>query len=340
MKDFGTVERSRTEYALLGFIVLIFVFGVAKLLGQTGLVAGWGVLLTYLAEPAGGSVRQRAGNMGAFAIFGFIQILLVALVGGDTLGLLLLLFVVSFISSWMMGYGGRAALVGFVSNIWITLMPPLGVAANLGPSLVGYSAGCLLVIAASTIPAYLRSKDKAVDDPSQLSVFEPRQYNRSTLFGYSLIRALGITLAGFIGYQYLQLNQLWIALTVNLIMPPVDTAWKRGMHRAVGTVLGAIAGFILVQLAGDNTNLLLLFEAIAALLMLYSAKGFGYSVFVFFLSIFIVTQLGLKGVDMAQFGGIERIIATLIGVTIAFGTMLILRIIVKRDTFVQEPAAA
>ena len=124
-------------------------------------------------------------------------------------------------------------------------------------------------------------------------------------------------------------------------MPPVlDTTWKRGMYRAVGTISGAIAGFILVQLAGDNTNLLLLFEVIAAFLMLYAAKGFVYSVFVFFLSVFIVTQLGLKGVDMAQFGGIERIIATLIGVTIAFGTMLILRIIVKRDTFVQEPAAA
>ena len=148
IKDFRTVERSRVEYALLGLIVVVFVFGAAKLLGQTGLVAAWGALLTYLAEPAG-SVRQRLGNMGTFAVFGFVQILLVALVGDNTGLLLLLLFTVSFVCSWMMGFGGRAALVGFVSNIWITLMPTLGVAADLVPSLLGYTAGSLLVIVAS-----------------------------------------------------------------------------------------------------------------------------------------------------------------------------------------------
>jgi len=41
--------------------------------------------------------------------------LLVAIIGDNTDLIVLLLFVVSFVCSWMMGYGGRGALVGFVS---------------------------------------------------------------------------------------------------------------------------------------------------------------------------------------------------------------------------------
>ena len=339
LKDFRSVERSRLEYAILGLIVLVFTFGLSKLLGQTGLVAGWAVLLTYLAESSG-SFRQRAGGMATFTIFGFIQILLVALVGGSGWPLLLVLFAVSFISSWMMGYGARAALVGFVSTIWITLMPALGVADNLAPSLIGFSAGSLLVMIASIIPPFFRG-ESVTADPGEILVFDKRSYSLSSLFGYSLVRSAAITLGGFIGQQYLELNQLWVALTVNLIMPPsLKTTWARGGYRAAGTILGAIVGYWLVLLAGENNTLLLLIEVIAAFLMLYTAKGFAYGFFVFFLSIFIVAQIGLKGVDMADFGGNERIIATLTGIVIAFATIFILQLIVKRDTYKPESAAA
>jgi hypothetical protein len=340
LKDFRSVERSRLEYALLGLIVLVFVFGAAKLLGQTGMVAGWAALLTYLAE-APGSLRQRAAGMMAFAVFGFIQMLLVAWVGSSGWPLLLLLFAVSFACSWMMGYGARAALVGFVGNIWITLMPGLGVAADLVPSLVGYVAGSLLVVVASTLPRLFRGEGAQAGDADEVLVFESRSYRYPTLTFYSLVRALAIALGGLLGQQVLELNQLWIALTANLILPPaLKTTWARGLYRALGTVLGGIVGYLLVRLAGENTTLLLVIEVIAAFLLLYTAKGFIYGVFVFFLSIFIVTQIGLQGVDMARFGGNERIIATLIGIGIAFVTTLILQFIVKRDTYKDEQEAA
>ena len=86
--------------------------------------------------------------------------------------------------------------------------------------------------------------------------------------------------------------------------------------------------------------LLGLIVVIIAFLLLYTVKGFIYGVFVFFLSIFIVTQIGLQGVDLARFGGNERIIATLIGIAIAFVTVLILRFIVSRDSFHRDYVAA
>ncbi len=53
LKDFRTVDRSRLDYALVGAIILVIVFGLAKQLGQAGLVAGFAALLTYIAESPG-----------------------------------------------------------------------------------------------------------------------------------------------------------------------------------------------------------------------------------------------------------------------------------------------
>ena len=98
LKDLRTVERSRLDYALVGLIILVIVLGLAKQLGQAGLVAGFAALLTYIAESPG-SLRQRAGGMLGFAVFCFVQILLVGLIGSSDLALLILLFAVSFVCS-------------------------------------------------------------------------------------------------------------------------------------------------------------------------------------------------------------------------------------------------
>ena len=339
-KNFNTVKRSPLDYGLLALIVLVIVFGLSKQLGQAGTLAGFAALLTYIVETPG-SLRQRAGGMMVFWAFGFIQILLVALIGGTGLPVLIILFAVSFVCSWMMGYGARAAVAAFISNVWITIMPPMGVGNDLALSLIGFSAGSFLVIVASIIPPLLRGPDPTTGGQEDASVFEPVAFNTSTLFAYSLIRAGSITLGGFLGQQYQEINELWIAMSVNLILPPaLKTTWLRGIYRAVGTLLGALLAFLLVWLVGDNPTVLLIIEFVAVFLVVFFAKGYVYAVVVFFSSIFVVTQLGLQGLDMADFGGGERIIATVAGIVIAFVTILILQLIIKRDTHIEVGATA
>jgi hypothetical protein len=266
---------------------------------------------------------------------------LVGLIGSGDLVLLGLLFAVSFVCSWMMGYGIRGAKVAFLCNIWITIVPGMGVTNDLVASLFGFVAGSMLVIVASITPPLLRGEDKTTEGQDDDLVLEPRGYNTATLFGYSLIRAGAITLGGFIGQQYLQINQLWIALTVVLIMPPImETSWVRGIYRALGTVLGVLVGYLLVWLFADNTTVLLIIEMIALFGYVYTGKGYVYWVLVFFSSLFIVIQLGLQGVEMANFGGNERVIATVAGIVIAFVTILILQFIVKRDTHIEAGTTA
>ncbi|GAG31977.1 unnamed protein product, partial [marine sediment metagenome] len=120
----------------------------------------------------------------------------------------------------------------------------------------------------------------------------------------------------------------------------MDTTLVRGIYRAVGTVLGIIVGFLLVWLFTDNPIILLILEMIALFMYVYTGKGYVYAVLVFFSSVFIVIQLGLAGVDMANFGGNERIIATVVGIIIAFVTIFILQLIVKRDTHTEVGTAA
>ena len=60
----------------------------------------------------------------------------------------------------------------------------------------------------------------------------------------TLIRSTAITLAGFVGQRYSQVNPYWVALTTILMMPPtIKIDWNRSWHRGVGTVLGSTAGF-------------------------------------------------------------------------------------------------
>ena len=105
LKDFRTIERSRVEYALLGIVVCYLSLGQQSFWGRQG----WSPLggAANLHCRVSGTLRQRASGMIAFAVFGFVQILLVAIIGTDSPQILVLLFAVSFVSSWMMGYGGR-----------------------------------------------------------------------------------------------------------------------------------------------------------------------------------------------------------------------------------------
>ena len=58
-------------------------------------------------------------------------------------------------------------------------------------------------------------------------------------------------------------------------------------------------------------------EIIMAFMRIVTIRRKPYGLFVFFLSILIVTQLGLQGINVARAGGIEIVIATLIGIGIA-----------------------
>ena len=316
-------------------VVVFMVIGISKLLGQSGVIAGFAALLTSLADRPG-SIRQRTFGLVVFFVAGYLPIAAAALIGADPVGLLAVLAFTTFLGAIGAGYGTRMAHVGWILTVWVTLVLGFKVWDSIGINFVAYTSGSLLMMVALLVPDILRGKEiTSTEESSHLLPERTDPWSKLLLF--ALVRTIGVTAAGYVGQQIAQFNQYWVALTAVLIMPPaLKMHWQRGLHRAVGTVLGLLAGFGLVLISGDNEWLVLGFQLIAAFLLIYTAKKKPYGMFVFFLSIFIVTQIGMKGTETAQAGTSERLMATLIGIVIAFATSAILIPIVRNAKSADE----
>lgn len=319
------------KLAIRVVVILFMVLGMSELLGQSGVIGGFAALLTGIADRPG-SLRQRTFGLTLFVGAGYIPIAVTALIGPNHSWLLVLLFIISFCCAWTVGYGERIGHVCWVLTIWLNLVLDLQVWDNFSINFIGYVAGSLLMMFALIIPNILRGTDLTSEEDS-LPLIPPRSKSYRELLPFAVIRALGITLAGFISQKYLQFNLYWIALTTVIIMPPdLKIHWRRGFQRGLGTVLGVIVGYQLVLFAGENDWLLLVFELVSAFLLVYTFNKKPYGMFVFFLSMFIVTQLGrLEGTDIAQAGGNERVLATLMGIIIALITTVIVVFVLRNS---------
>jgi len=75
-----------------------------------------------------------------------------------------------------------------------------------------------------------------------------------------------------------------------------------------------------------------------AFFLITTIKRRPYGLFVFFLTVFVVAQLGLRGMDIARKGGTERILATFVGIGIAIVTSAILIPVIRRSGTTAESA--
>ena len=330
-------QRFYFDEGLKVVLVLFMVLGITARIEQAGIIAGFAALLTGLADQPG-SLRERTFGLSVFAILGFMPMVLASMIGSNPPVLLVLLFVVTAAFTWMSGYGTRLAHIGWVLTIWTTLVLGFRVWENTPVIYVGYACGSLLVVFVSVVPVILRGTDLA--SPTDTSPLIPaRDRPLSQLALVTLIKATAVALASFVGQQYIQFNMFWVALTTVLMMPPeIKIHWNRSLQRAVGTVLGAIAGYVLVRFQGANEWVLQAVEVVMAFMLIATIKRKPYGLFVFFLTVFVVAQLGLRGIDVAREGGIQRVQATLAGIAIAITTSLILVPIIRNPASIADPA--
>lgn len=311
------------EEGLKVSLVVLIVLGITKRFEQAGVIAGFAAMLTGLAERPG-SLRERTFDLSLFAMLGVAPLILASQIGDHAEGLLALLFVLTAAFTALSRYGERVAHIGWVLTVWTTLVLGFRVWESNPASYIGYACGSLMVVCATIVPVIIWGTDLAVAaDQSRLFTSRDEPLNR--LISFALIKATAVSLAGLVGLHYFRANVFWVALTTTLMMPPtIKVHWNRMWHRAVGTVLGVIVGYGLVRFYGTNELVLQAVEIAAAFLLIASMKRKPYGLFVFFLTIFVVAQLGLHGIEIAKEGGIERIQATIAGIGIAITTSAIL----------------
>jgi uncharacterized membrane protein YccC len=118
-----------------------------------------------------------------------------------------------------------------------------------------------------------------------------------------------------------------------IIKPDTHQTATRGVHRVIGTVLGGLAGYLIITPINSNTILSILF--LVAVFLQQSTTRVHYALMIFFLTMELVISGKLGGGVPESLSG-ERIVATIIGVAISFLVVLLLSRLRKTE----EPAAS
>ncbi len=132
----------------------------------------------------------------------------------------------------------------------------------------------------------------------------------------------------------------WLMLTtVVILQPTLSESWKKGIHRAIGTVIGVAAALVVSYVIPWTSVLVLIGIACIFLAVMFRTAWNGpYWRYVAALTPAIVL---LEGVGTSVAGtALDRLVATLIGATAAMLTIAALYPLVRRSQAKHPPAAA
>jgi len=241
--------------------------------------------------------------------------------------------VLTFFCGLALVFGSKGATLALLLNVWYIMALPLAGSAALITSVLSFLLGGLFILAEIVILAILRKERPPPDlekldvpeaKPDIQSLFSPE----SPIFQFSIVKALAVGLATFAGWLLIGGHPFWVTFApLAIIKPDLHQTAVGGIQRVAGTVLGGLAGFLLIAFIEGPVLLELLFPACAFLML--ATQRVNYTVFVSFLTIVLILSAQLGG---ASFGtaGLERVAATVLGVLIAFAVIILLSILLRK----------
>jgi uncharacterized membrane protein YccC len=131
------------------------------------------------------------------------------------------------------------------------------------------------------------------------------------IFTLRLMACMGV--AGLVSEVFALQRSYWVPLTVAIVLKPdFGSVFARALQRGIGTVVGAVAGAVLLVLV-HGTWLLIPFGILAALLPFGRSRNYGLlATFLTPLVVVLIDLLGPAGWRLAE----DRLIDTLIGCAI------------------------
>ena len=101
-----------------------------------------------------------------------------------------------------------------------------------------------------------------------------------------------------------------------------------GVERAAGTLLGAVVAILILDsISYDPIISLLVF--LLALFLMFSFQRVNYAIFVFFMTLIIMSTIAIGGSGVTT-GGIEKFLAVMSGATLAFLCIGIIKLISRK----------
>jgi Fusaric acid resistance protein-like len=311
------------------------IIGVGAL--QTGVAA-----VVVMAAGRGGTLRTRLVRMGVVTLvggaFGFFSY-----VSAETAWqAALVLAVVSYVTGLAYRLGPSVGRAGYVLLLW-TVAVLIGEAHGGDPPetaaafLIGGAAAMALLAVATGV----RSRLNHASDPA--SVEEPRQSPpgfgelvRSDVGVWSFLRAALVFVGVLIGYALTEdLDPFWTVIVLLIVFQPdsEQTVFKAA-QRGLGTVAGAATAAALLGLTSSEPVIIaLVLVAAFGAVAFYNAN---YMIYAFFLTNAVLLYYWLAA-DHDVSGPALRLAATIIGIALAFGGMVLLTMRAHRNA---APATA
>jgi uncharacterized membrane protein YccC len=305
----------RTVLVVIGVAVVLILFGAL------GITVGLAALFVMIADQPG-SLRSRLLSVLSFTIVGS----LLAFAGawaGTTHALIagLLMAAIVYLATVAAALGKPAAVRGLLMAIWVILALSLSSSVDAPAKLsLAFLVGGLVAGVVVLVFGLLRPSEKpAGDQPPVISTLVEQKW--TPLGQFAVIRGLASGFGTYLGIVLFPGFPIWVIAVLVILREERGATFQIGLLRTAGTLLGVIGASATLAIIGDSE---------AVVVAAFLASGFGmialqkvnYAVFTLFLTAMLVFALHVAGDDAIE-GGVARLLATLVGVGIAFVSIFV-----------------
>jgi hypothetical protein len=327
LHDVIAMDRSAVNVraGLSGLIAIVILLFAVVLVGDVAMAAVIGAMVLLSMDPPRPG-RSWTIDVLSLIVGGAVLTLLAASVGGQAVPAALVVAFAAWATLIFPEWRGTSPISGVILTLWIVLALAQ---SGSGSSALEYAIWFALGGGLGAAVAWFRQRSESATRTAAVSS-EPEDEEpdpkppasfKTILTGpvgiVALLRAAGLGVAVLLGYALFEEHTTWAAISVVIVVRlPTRSAVFVGVQRSLGTAVGVVIAVVLASLVGGTTlALFALFLGTAFLMM--ALKEVNYSLFAMLLTALIVFAQRILSADALD-AGLERLLATLLGVVISF----------------------
>ncbi len=343
--DWSQVRIKRAFTSLVVMLMIVAFFGV---IGDV-LFAALMAALFVTAAGGDGSMSERLPGMVRFTVIGAVLGGLAFLSADDGFAVASVVGVATYLGTLAAAAGPSSARAGLYLTIWPLFALMLGSSETERWTVaVAFLAGGALSIVVTAIRLRATSEDEAgeIDEPEEQDEINGERLSHpaqlaaaatSSIGIFALLRTVAVVLGVILGFWWFSAYPLWVALTVIVaVKPSASQSISVAIQRTLGTAIGVTLAVLVAQvLPSGDTAVVIAFLVSGTLMVAFNNAN--YTLFAAFLTATLVFGQRLVQEDAFE-AGWERLLATVVGVVIAFGVIALAAEITSGHRL-QTPAA-
>jgi hypothetical protein len=322
----------------VGLLAIVLLLLAMLVVGDVAMAAVIGAMALLAMDPPR---PERSWTIDVVSLIGggAVLTLLAVAVGGQAASAALIVAFAAWATLVFPEWRGTSPISGVMLTLWIVLaLDQNGSDAGALAYAISFALGGAFGAAvawyrersASTTPPSNASSSADDEEPDPEHAVSLQTVLTGPIGIVALLRAAGLGAAVLLGYSLFEDHATWAAISVVIVVRlPARDAVFVGAQRSAGTAAGVVAAVILASLLGATAlGLFVLFIGTAFLMM--ALKEVNYSLFAMLLTALIVFAQRILSADALD-AGVERLLATLLGVVISFVVLGLIEVADRRQ---------